>query len=121
MFNIAVELMEVHLCRGTDDKMCLFFSFFPKGLQEDFQLPYYDMVPSDPSVEDMRKIVCDQKLRPNIPNQWQSCEVRYDSDCNRVAEFRFISPKCPGFSSWRILGISSKPYEYSNRGAWEFR
>ncbi|XP_071000177.1 activin receptor type-1C-like isoform X3 [Oncorhynchus clarkii lewisi] len=46
-----------------------------RGLQEDFQLPYYDMVPSDPSVEDMRKIVCDQKLRPNIPNQWQSCEA----------------------------------------------
>ncbi|KAM9448128.1 activin receptor type-1C-like isoform 1-T2 [Salvelinus alpinus] len=46
-----------------------------RGLQEDFQLPYYDMVSSDPSVEDMRKIVCDQKLRPNIPNQWQSCEA----------------------------------------------
>uniref|UniRef100_A0A4W5QRN5 Activin receptor type-1C n=1 Tax=Hucho hucho TaxID=62062 RepID=A0A4W5QRN5_9TELE len=46
-----------------------------RGLQEDFQLPYYDMVPSDPSVEDMRKVVCDQKLRPNIPNQWQSCEA----------------------------------------------
>ncbi|XP_041699471.1 activin receptor type-1C-like [Coregonus clupeaformis] len=46
-----------------------------RGLQEDFQLPYYDTVPSDPSVEDMRKIVCDQKLRPNIPNQWQSCEA----------------------------------------------
>uniref|UniRef100_A0A4W5QRB4 receptor protein serine/threonine kinase n=1 Tax=Hucho hucho TaxID=62062 RepID=A0A4W5QRB4_9TELE len=42
----------------------------------DFEyLPYYDMVPSDPSVEDMRKVVCDQKLRPNIPNQWQSCEA----------------------------------------------
>lgn len=56
-------------------KKCARFSP-PTGLQEDFQLPYYDMVPSDPSVEDMRKIVCDQKLRPNIPNQWQSCEVR---------------------------------------------
>lgn len=46
------------------------------GLHEDFQLPYYDLVPSDPTVEDMRKVVCDMKLRPNIPNQWQSCEVR---------------------------------------------
>ncbi|KAG7464098.1 hypothetical protein MATL_G00183620 [Megalops atlanticus] len=45
------------------------------GICEDYQLPYYDMVPSDPSVEDMRKVVCDQKLRPNIPNQWQSCEA----------------------------------------------
>ncbi|KAM9805063.1 activin receptor type-1C [Neosynchiropus ocellatus] len=46
-----------------------------QGLHEEFQLPYYDLVPSDPSVEDMRKVVCEQKLRPNIPNQWQSCEA----------------------------------------------
>ncbi|MGH0120688.1 UNVERIFIED_CONTAM: hypothetical protein FKN15_035074 [Acipenser sinensis] len=46
-----------------------------RGIHEDYQLPYYDMVPSDPSIEDMRKVVCDQKLRPNIPNQWQSCEA----------------------------------------------
>ncbi|XP_029112782.1 activin receptor type-1C isoform X1 [Scleropages formosus] len=46
-----------------------------RGIYEDYQLPYYDMVPSDPSIEDMRRIVCEQKLRPNIPNQWQSCEA----------------------------------------------
>ncbi|XP_062335067.1 TGF-beta receptor type-1b isoform X2 [Osmerus eperlanus] len=41
----------------------------------DYQLPYHDLVQSDPSVEEMRKVVCDQKLRPNIPNRWQSCEA----------------------------------------------
>ncbi|XP_048031602.1 activin receptor type-1C isoform X4 [Megalobrama amblycephala] len=46
-----------------------------QGIHEDFQLPYYDQVQSDPSVDDMRKVVCEQKLRPNIPNQWQSCEA----------------------------------------------
>ncbi|KAJ8012080.1 hypothetical protein DPEC_G00064970 [Dallia pectoralis] len=45
------------------------------GIHEDYQLPYYDLVQSDPSVEEMRRIVCDQKLRANIPNRWQSCEV----------------------------------------------
>ncbi|XP_043344042.1 activin receptor type-1C isoform X3 [Cervus elaphus] len=45
------------------------------GIVEEYQLPYYDVVPSDPSVEEMRKVVCDQKLRPSIPNQWQSCEA----------------------------------------------
>ncbi|XP_069717704.1 activin receptor type-1C [Phaenicophaeus curvirostris] len=45
------------------------------GVMEEYQLPYYDVVPSDPSIEDMRKVVCEQKLRPNIPNQWQSCEA----------------------------------------------
>ncbi|XP_015267029.1 PREDICTED: activin receptor type-1C isoform X1 [Gekko japonicus] len=45
------------------------------GIVEEYQLPYHDVVPSDPSIEDMRKVVCEQKLRPNIPNQWQSCEA----------------------------------------------
>ncbi|XP_077348108.1 TGF-beta receptor type-1 isoform X4 [Lithobates pipiens] len=45
------------------------------GIHEDYQLPYYDLVPSDPSVEEMKKVVCEQKLRPNIPNRWQSCEA----------------------------------------------
>lgn len=47
----------------------------PTGVHEEYQLPYYDLVPSDPSIEEMRKVVCDQKLRPNIPNWWQSYEV----------------------------------------------
>ncbi|XP_075581195.1 activin receptor type-1B isoform X8 [Pelecanus crispus] len=46
-----------------------------KGIHEEYQLPYYDLVPSDPSIEEMRKVVCDQKLRPNIPNWWQSYEA----------------------------------------------
>lgn len=49
------------------------------GIHEDYQLPYYDLVPSDPSIEDMKRVVCDQKLRANIPNRWQSCEVSASS------------------------------------------
>lgn len=52
-----------------------YLHIFLSGIHEDYQLPYYDLVQSDPSVEEMRKVVCEQKLRPNIPNRWQSCEV----------------------------------------------
>ncbi|XP_053327641.1 activin receptor type-1C [Spea bombifrons] len=45
------------------------------GVVDEYQLPFYDMVPPDPSLEDMRKVVCEQKFRPSIPNQWQSFEV----------------------------------------------
>ncbi|XP_043939749.1 activin receptor type-1B [Protopterus annectens] len=45
------------------------------GIHEEYQLPYYDLVPSDPSIEEMRKVVCDQRLRPSIPNWWQSYEA----------------------------------------------
>ncbi|XP_077997804.1 TGF-beta receptor type-1-like [Glandiceps talaboti] len=46
-----------------------------EGIYEEFQLPYFDKVPSDPSIDDMRKIVCDDKQRPDIPNRWMSQEV----------------------------------------------
>ncbi|XP_070569470.1 TGF-beta receptor type-1-like isoform X2 [Ptychodera flava] len=45
------------------------------GIYEEYQLPYYDKVPSDPSIEDMRKFVCVDKQRPDIPNRWMSQEV----------------------------------------------
>ncbi|XP_076304565.1 TGF-beta receptor type-1-like isoform X1 [Tachypleus tridentatus] len=45
------------------------------GMYEDYQLPYYDMVPSDPTIEEMRRLVATDKQRPAIPNRWQSCEA----------------------------------------------
>ncbi|RUS79823.1 hypothetical protein EGW08_012422, partial [Elysia chlorotica] len=45
------------------------------GLFEEYQLPYYDMVQSDPSLEEMRRVVCIEKQRPAIPNRWQNVEA----------------------------------------------
>ncbi|KAK6170012.1 hypothetical protein SNE40_018507 [Patella caerulea] len=42
------------------------------GIVEDYQVPYYDCVPSDPSFEDMRKVVGVERIRPSIPNRWHS-------------------------------------------------
>lgn len=66
----TVKLFSSHPCHGH-----LHHKSSP-GTTEEYQLPYYDLVPSDPSIEDMRRVVCEQKLRPSIPNQWQSCEVK---------------------------------------------
>ncbi|MEQ2247409.1 Bone morphogenetic protein receptor type-1B [Ilyodon furcidens] len=38
------------------------------GVVEEYQLPYHDLVPADPSYEDMREVVCIKKKRPSIPN-----------------------------------------------------
>lgn len=35
-------------------------------------VPYHDCVPSDPSFEEMRKVVCTDSYRPSIPNRWSS-------------------------------------------------
>lgn len=44
------------------------------GIVEDYQLPYYDMVPNDPSYEDVREVVCVKCLRPTVSNRWNSDE-----------------------------------------------
>ena len=50
--------------------MCVFLGIF-----DEYQLPFYDMVPSDPTIEEMRKVVCVDQQRPSIANRWQSVEV----------------------------------------------
>ncbi|XP_010790880.1 bone morphogenetic protein receptor type-1A-like, partial [Notothenia coriiceps] len=44
------------------------------GIVEDYQPPYYEMVPSDPSYEDMLEVVCVKGVRPTLSNRWNSDE-----------------------------------------------
>jgi len=41
----------------------------------DFQAPYFDVVPSDPSTKDMREVVVIKRIRPEPSNRWDSVEV----------------------------------------------
>lgn len=45
------------------------------GIYDEYQLPFYDMVPSDPTIDEMKKVVCIDRQRPSIPNRWQSCDA----------------------------------------------
>ena len=40
-----------------------------------YQLPFFDAVQPDPSIEEMKKVVCIEGRRPEIPEQWHSDEV----------------------------------------------
>lgn len=42
---------------------------------EAYALPYHDMVPADPTVEDMKKVVIAQQKRPFVPNRWSENSV----------------------------------------------
>ncbi|XP_021571916.1 serine/threonine-protein kinase receptor R3 isoform X2 [Carlito syrichta] len=39
------------------------------GIVEDYRPPFYDVVPNDPSFEDMKKVVCTDQQTPTIPNR----------------------------------------------------
>lgn len=43
-----------------------------EGVVEDYKLPYFDVVPDDPSLEDMKKVVVIEGQRPEIPSRWLS-------------------------------------------------
>ena len=47
------------------------------GFVEEYRPAFFDMVPSDPSFEDMRKVVCVDQYRPAIPNRWDSDPVTF--------------------------------------------
>uniref|UniRef100_A0A6P7GQM9 receptor protein serine/threonine kinase n=1 Tax=Diabrotica virgifera virgifera TaxID=50390 RepID=A0A6P7GQM9_DIAVI len=47
------------------------------GIYDEYQLPFHDAVPPDPTIDEMKRVVCGDKQRPNIPNRWQSCEALY--------------------------------------------
>ncbi|TNN51068.1 Activin receptor type-1 [Liparis tanakae] len=39
------------------------------GIVEEYKPPFYDLVPNDPSFEDMRKVVCVEQQKPFLPNR----------------------------------------------------
>lgn len=63
----ALGLVFWEVCRRT----------ISNGIAEDYKPPFHDVVPSDPSFEDMRKVVCVDQQRPNLPNRWASDPVSY--------------------------------------------
>ncbi len=42
---------------------------------EDYDIPYNGWIPPDPTFEDMRKIVCEEGYRPEIPQRWNKSKV----------------------------------------------
>ena len=42
----------------------------------EFQLPYHEVVEPDPTLDEMKSVVCIKEVRPAIPEHWQENEVR---------------------------------------------
>ncbi|MGH0183196.1 UNVERIFIED_CONTAM: hypothetical protein FKN15_019195 [Acipenser sinensis] len=49
------------------------------SIAEDYKPPFHDVVPNDPSFEDMKKVACIDQQRPNIPNRWFSDPERFEA------------------------------------------
>lgn len=45
------------------------------GQVEEYELPYFDCVPSDPSFDEMKDAVCVREMRPCLSERWHTNEV----------------------------------------------
>ncbi|XP_061512205.1 TGF-beta receptor type-1 isoform X3 [Anopheles gambiae] len=45
------------------------------GVYDEYQMPFYDVVQPDPTIEEMRKVVCVDQHRPSIPSRWIACDT----------------------------------------------
>ena len=53
----------------------MFSICFLPGEVGEYQVPYQNCVPNDPSIEDMKKVVVTQGIRPDIDERWKKSEV----------------------------------------------
>jgi len=44
------------------------------SLHQEYQMPFYDVVSPDPSIEEMKEVVCIKRLRPDCPDEWNENE-----------------------------------------------
>jgi len=42
------------------------------GIVTEYQVPFYDCVGNDPSFDEMLRVVCVERRRPEIPNRWNN-------------------------------------------------
>lgn len=45
------------------------YSCFIDGDADEYALPYSERVPHDPSIDDMKRVVVEEKARPQIPKR----------------------------------------------------
>lgn len=67
----SVGLMFWEMCRrcATTDPIT------KTAIYEDYDIPYSNVVPSEPSFKDMQDAVCTKQIRPSIPQRWESDEL----------------------------------------------
>lgn len=101
---------------------CVFVYTDCAGIVEDYKPPFHDVVPSDPSFEDMKKVICTDQQRPNIPNRWFSdpvstvpaqIQIKSNQTCSAQVNQSYclkslmkIKP-CPNKIHWQAISLST--------------
>ena len=105
-FSLRSQTLDVFFCLTC--ALLLHFCLCPflaTGHVEEYQLPYFDLVPSDPSFEDMKKVVVDDVRRPGIPNRWHQSEVSWQG-----SKRQYIEKSCCFYAGSREIKMHVHAY-----------
>ncbi|XP_062507938.1 TGF-beta receptor type-1-like [Corticium candelabrum] len=67
VYSMGLVFWEITRCTEATDVM-----------SDSYHLPYFDVVQSDPSIEEMKKVVCIEARRPSLPDKW------YNNECFHI-------------------------------------
>lgn len=70
---LGIKFVECRISHGKFN--VAFVCVVPVGDVGEYQVPYQNCVPNDPSIEDMKKVVVTQEIRPGIDERWNKHEV----------------------------------------------
>ncbi len=85
------------------------------GIFETYQQPYFEVVGPDPTMEEMRLVVCEKQIRPVCSNRWESSEVR--SASIEHAQYRLRKPFSLLLQQLKALSKVIKECWYANAPA----
>ncbi|RWS14980.1 bone morphogenetic protein receptor type-1B-like protein [Dinothrombium tinctorium] len=83
------------------------------GIVEEYQVPYFDCVPNDPTFEDMRKVVCVDGRRPSFSAKWKQSQT-LATISRTIAECWHQTP-CVRLPSLRVKKNLAKLLDAANR------
>lgn len=73
------------------------FIFFVPGIVEEYRPPFFDLVPIDPSFEEMRKVICVDQQRPILHNRLHSHPVKLSAallPAHALTAYLFYTCRC---------------------------
>lgn len=79
--------------------VCFVFFHSVLGIVEEYRPPFFDLVPSDPSFEEMKKVVCVDQQRPSLHNRLHSHPVGYLMIHTHTHTSNYIFQGCGNLSS----------------------
>jgi hypothetical protein len=53
------------------------YIYFIENDADPYQVPYEDILPNNPTFDQMRDVVCTRKIRPPASPRWQNHSVRF--------------------------------------------